>query len=239
VLQSLFLRILGTVSASSLPSSPRVHPEFRVFGSGGAGLSFHKPVSPLLHFDATSSVLHPRLPPSYRCPTSTAVHLRKAPRVSSMPFSISGSRNPSLHPRGRPVGLPHLPEGSHQGLATLSATVSVPQPVEASSSSLRSWASPSRAFLPTRDRRALSNPSLRSCVSSRNPYGLGSTPQRLPPTGGAVSLPAFRMINPDREPCSPGPFRPSRLSPWSNRLEKRLSFQVALSLFSSRSGCPL
>jgi hypothetical protein len=124
VLQSFFFQFLGTVSPSSLPSSPRSLPEFRVFGPGSAGLYSYNPVPPLLHFDATLSVLPLRLPPSYRCPTSTAGHLRKAPRISSVPFSIQRSRNPSFHPPfGRRLrSLARLSEGSHPGLATLSAT---------------------------------------------------------------------------------------------------------------------
>jgi len=232
VLQSLFFQFLGTVSPSSLPSSPRSLPEFRVFGPGSAGLYSYNPVPPLLHFDATSSVLPLRLPPSYRCPTSTASHLRKAPRISSTPFSIPRSRSPSFHPLSRTSEkIGSLLRRIAPGFGYPSCDRLAPQPLEASFSSRRSWASPFRAFLPTDDRQALSNPSLRSCASSRNLYSLGPALQRLPPTGGAVPLVAPQMVSPGRDLGSLGPFGLPRRSLRPGRSGKLLPFQITLPLF--------
>jgi hypothetical protein len=65
VLQSFLFQNLGGLSPSLLPFCPRSLPGSRVFGSGSAGLYSYNPVPPLLHFDATLSVLPPRLPPPY------------------------------------------------------------------------------------------------------------------------------------------------------------------------------
>jgi hypothetical protein len=65
VLQSFSSEPLGTVSPWSLPFCPWCLPGSRVFRFRSAGLHFYNPDPPLLHFDATLSVLPPRLPPPY------------------------------------------------------------------------------------------------------------------------------------------------------------------------------
>jgi len=65
VLQSLFPETLRTVSPWSVPFCPWCLPGSRVFRFRSAGLYSYNPVPPLLHFDATLSVLPPRLPPPY------------------------------------------------------------------------------------------------------------------------------------------------------------------------------
>jgi hypothetical protein len=95
------------------------------------------------------SVVSFRKPPSYSRPTSTVIRFPKTPRVSfdalqhiriEEPF---GSPN---HSARRPSGVAlHTRKSRSRGLATLSAAFAL-QPLDASFSIQRSWASPFRAF---------------------------------------------------------------------------------------------
>jgi len=119
------------------------------------------------------SVVSFRKPPLYSRPTSTVIRFPKTPRVSfnalqhiqiEEPF---GSPN---HSARRPSGVAlHTRKSRSQGLATLLA-VSALQPLDASFSIQRSWASPFRAFhsspvIGPRFPKILSAPAL-PCITS-------------------------------------------------------------------------
>jgi len=192
------------------------------------------PSRPLLHFDATLSVFSPRLPPLYRCPTSTAVHLPKAPRVSSLPLSISRSKNPSFHPLGRLKNSARSSEGSYLGFGyPFYDLVQSLNPWKPLSAPYTLGLLPSELSSPPVIEQPFSRCSLRSCVFSQNPHGLGPTLQRLPPTGGAVSLLASQMFSPGQNLGSLGPSQRPRLSLHSNESRNRLPSQISLSLFAS------
>jgi hypothetical protein len=108
-----------------------------------------------------TSTLLERLDPSASPDTTTLLltPLREAPRTLS-----SRSRSPTLR-----VWLP-------------SRWCQPALPLEASFSSQRSWASPSRAFLHLRDQPKVSLRSLRPRTSYENLVGLRPVPRRLAPT---------------------------------------------------------
>lgn len=150
-----------------------------------------------LVFGRHRSVLSPRLPLPYTRLGVNTYPSQKAPRVSSRPFSISKILKPffsspcedvfeswrfsqrRIVPR---VWLPFLRPSL------------VSEPLEASFSSLRSWAFPFKALLLFRDRKSVSDLSLRSCTLFQNLLGFESVLQRLPPTKKAVSLGAPRGL---------------------------------------------
>jgi len=102
-----------------------------------------------MHFDATVASFSSRRPLLYRCPTSTVIHLPKAPRVSlcTLQHFRNEERFYSLRLSAkRPGGFALLTRKSRsRGLATPSAAFAL-RTLEASFNFQRSWVSPFRAF---------------------------------------------------------------------------------------------
>jgi len=129
-------------------------------------------------------------------------------------------------------------------LATLSTSLSVLTPSEASFSSQRSWASPFRAFLLFGDRMSRSQPTLSSLRSPAKPLGLTPALRRIQPTEKAVPLFATRRVSPGQghmlswdlwasQALSPES-TPQRASP-SSRSPLTLRYQRLLNLRFLRS----
>lgn len=121
-----------------------------------------------------------------------------------------------------------------QGLATLSTSVLVPLPSEASFSSQRSWASPFKALLLQGDRSNRSQSDLPFLRSPTKPPGLVPALQRLTPTSKAVPLFATQRFSPGRGLCSLGILGPPRLSLRKKPPESPLHLQDPLSLFQTK-----
>jgi hypothetical protein len=149
--------------ACSLPFRPWLSPDLRVFSSQNRlGTSLN--CSPGLSSPALQrhlSVFPGRSPPPYQRPRPTLSRLREAPRLSFP--ALQHVRIPwpffALHrlmqrpagfasPTGSPVPRVWLPSRRRQ----------LTEPSEASFSSQRSWASPSRAFLLLGDQQRVSPP---------------------------------------------------------------------------------
>lgn len=129
------------------------------------------PDLPLMPFDATWSVFHPRSPP---LPVSS-IDVRpqgEAPRLSFSALQRIRIRRPFFSPS--PFGEGVFPALPCVGRSTVhrvwlpSQRIAHLEPLEAYFILQRSWASLFRAFFPHRDRTAVSSHPLRSCAWNQN-----------------------------------------------------------------------
>jgi len=168
--------------------------------------------SPLMHFDATLSVLLLRLPrpsPSHvdhdperivpRISFFTLQHLRIREPFFSLPLSWKRRRNLALILRSLTLGFGY-PLDEMVWLSHPGGPLSIPNALGLRSSELSSF----RAI-----EKTLSGISLRSCAFRQNLYDLAPALQRLAPTQKAVPLIAPRVFSSGRDRCS---LEPSGLS---------------------------
>jgi hypothetical protein len=169
------------------------------------------------HFDATlassSQPCRPVLP--------TLVDVRQlyqAPRLSSSALQHIRSKVPFFSlsvARKRLEYNAQYPKSPTLRVWLPSLWCQLPQTLETSFSSQRSWASPFKALLLSHDRFTLSDQSLRSCALPQNPLGpRTSAPAAYSHRKSRAPLTATQRISPGRSLLLSWAFWPLRLPPF-------------------------
>jgi len=173
------------------------------------------PVS--LHFDATLASVTQLCRPAL----STVVddyQQNQAPRLSSPALQHFRSKAPFFAlsvARKRLEYIAQYPKSPALRVWLPSLRCQLPQTLETSFSSQRSWASPFKALLLSHDRFTLSDQSLRSCALPQNPLGPRTcAPAAYSHRKSRAPLTATQRINPGRSLLLSWAFWPLRLSPF-------------------------